>query len=289
MHNLILPSRMVFLFDESGTPTLNGEHEEQLFLGASVAYDESNEEQILNACSEPMGLEKNSPKKFGMIGTTVAKRITEALSTVPLDIQCSFLDLASPILKQIAQEYMQIGNRIRMKVRGRHEPGIKPRKMNQILYSQIQTNCTTFLISETIARAPDKLLSFELFFDHWVMPDCDKELANKTVLSSLRERMNALISRMGWVGHVDIRAIQFLDNSQPIIQKRKRFIDAVASTVRRSLINSLDSEADQTILDALTGREDGSLFEVKDVTADTAHFLKSYSEELNEKGAEISG
>lgn len=76
--------KIITLFDEYGTPTLRQDRENNLFVGVSASYKDTDEVIIFDQIKDLVGLQNKSPLKNSKIATRRAIKIAEKLKQLPI-------------------------------------------------------------------------------------------------------------------------------------------------------------------------------------------------------------
>lgn len=233
--SLVTPPELVLLFDECGTPSFGPKVKRQHFIGVSVLYFEADEQQLFEACQTPAGLTKQSAKKSSAISPETALTLAGIFSSLPIIVTIRYIDLSNDALRLAIEDYQKFGDFVRLEVRARKEPGVRERKIPQILHSHVLDYC----LLEPLMDLVD--LDFPLFtvwpfIDAWSIPAHDRAIYLKLRGESLQKRLNELILDLSKPGHVSVSHVATLDAQATHPAKtRKRFIDAITSVVSRSL------------------------------------------------------
>lgn len=210
--------KMITLFDEYGTPTLNHERENEIFLGVAVSYKKSDEALVFKKVEGVIGFNKTKPLKNSQISTRKAIEIAESIIQLPLYISVITIDLNSREFVESVTEYHEKSNLIRTS-----ERNIKSRPIAQIIHSKVLSNCLFEAITLCLETSA-KLSEFEVFIDNWSIPQKDIS----TYLQYRSESLCRSIRKL--FPSVAIRPIELLSSDS----KRKRFIDAVTSIISRN-------------------------------------------------------
>ena len=259
--------KIIVLFDEYGTPTLSLNRVQDIFLGVSVLYELSEEDNIFNRCDTIMGLSKSKPLKNDQISVSKAIDISKVLGKQALSISAKYLTLNNPALKDIIEIYKPFCNFTREIWRGIK----KERKDVQILYPQILERCIFDIIARYLESVDSGKYVFQIFIDDWGFPKPDEHIALNFGKSSLEKKVRQFVVH-------DIKK----DSDISIIEKnllkdpnsrRKRFIDVLTSVISRAFRDKNDSKFDNTPFKELQNQLKNN-FNVEDMTYDVISFLK---------------
>lgn len=237
--------KIIVLFDEYGTPTLSVKRSQDIFLGVSVLYDSSKEEDIFNSCDAIMGLSKSRPLKNDLINVSKAINISKVIGKKDLSIQSKFLTLNKSALKEIIKIYKPFGDFTRELYRGIK----KERKDAQILYPHILESCIYDIIARYLESEDVGKYVFEIFIDDWGFPKTDEHIALGYGKSSLEKKLQEFIAE-GIKKDLDI-SIASKSLMKDKNYRRKRFIDVLTSIISRALRDTNDSKYDTTPIEQL--------------------------------------
>jgi hypothetical protein len=217
--------KMITLFDEYGTPTLNQDRENVIFAGVAVSYKKSDEKTIFSKVEDVFGFNKTQPIKNAQISVRKSIEIAESLIQLPLHISVITVDLNNPQFVESITAYYERSNKIRTSTRN-----IKSRPVAQIIHSKVLSNCIFEAI--TLCLETSSMLSeFEVFIDNWSIPQ-------KEILIYLQYRSESLSKNVKRLfPYVDVHPIELLSCDN----KRKRFIDIITSIISRNF-DSISSE-----------------------------------------------
>ena len=168
--NLDQLNSYTILFDEHGTPTFSSIRASDCFLGVSVNYHSSDEDEIFSACDAPFGLSNMRPVKNDKIGESRAIEIAVLLSLQPATVKVAYLDLADTTLQEVVKLYEEFGAVIREK-----ERDAPPRKVAHILHDQLLYECLFGSICTAVEREPINS-EFNIYIDNWPIPDDDIDI-----------------------------------------------------------------------------------------------------------------
>jgi hypothetical protein len=129
MTEIGIEKQIIVLFDEQGTPTFQPDRETDWFLGVTVAYDLTDEEEIFCSCSELFGLSKTKPLKNRHINNARAERLSDLVIKLPIQIVIRSVKLNNEEFQHVLTAYEQLGNELRKK--HRH---VGERNIAQILF-----------------------------------------------------------------------------------------------------------------------------------------------------------
>lgn len=217
--------KMITLFDEYGTPTLNQDRENEIFVGVAVSYKKSDEESIFKKVGDVFGFNKTQPIKNAQISVRKSIEIAESLIQLPLHVSVVTVDLNNPKFIESITAYHERSNEIRTNTRN-----IKSRPIGQIIHSKVLSNCLFEAI--TLCLETSSMLSeFEVFIDNWSIPQQDISIYLQYRSESLSKNVKRLFP------YVDVRPIELLSCDN----KRKRFIDVITSIISRNF-DSISSE-----------------------------------------------
>jgi len=141
--------KMITLFDEYGTPTLNHDRENEVFVGVAVSYKKSDEELIFKKVEDVIGFNKTKPLKNAKISARKAIDIAEYLIQLPLYISVITIDLNSREFIKSITAYHERSNEIRTS-----ERNIKSRPIAQIIHSKVLSNCLFEAITLCLVSGP---------------------------------------------------------------------------------------------------------------------------------------
>ncbi len=219
--------KMIILFDESGTPSINNDERTDWFIGVGVAYQQSDEKSIFTKCDADFGLSNSKPLKNGRIGASRVKRMANLLTDLPLSVFVSAINTANPTLRNVIVKYELFGEKARRKFRK-----IRKRPIPQIIHSHVLNQCLFKLITEHFEK-DRKDASFEIFIDDWSMPENDINILIKYRVQVLHQEISKLCDSFS-MGHlISIAPLKLLSKDSD----RKRFADGMASIFSRKYLN----------------------------------------------------
>lgn len=176
MNQSLATSReLMLLFDECGTPSFKPKVERQYFIGVSVLYLKADEQQIFKICEKPSGLTKQSAKKSFAISPNTALTLAGIFSSLPITVTIRYIDLSDGPLRLAIEDYQKFGDSVRLNVRARKEPGVRERKIPQILHSQVLDHCLLEPLLDLVEH-DFPLFTVRPFIDAWSIPALDRAI-----------------------------------------------------------------------------------------------------------------
>lgn len=220
---------MVVLFDESGTPAISFDPRTDWFIGVGVTYEQSNEEVIFSKVSADFGLANSKPLKNNSIAKSRTLRMARLLADLPVSIYVSSVNTANPIFRKTVADYESFSTVARQEFRQTRE-----RPIPQIIHSQILDHCLFNLITGYFEAGGDDA-AFAIFIDHWCIPKSDIDISLRYRATSLNEKISPLFKDLAHDRLISIAPLELLINRD---DKRKRFVDVVASVFSRAYLKT---------------------------------------------------
>ena len=252
--------RLIVLFDEFGTPTFNFKSNEEIFLGVSVLYDLEKENEIFNDCDKELGLSKSKPLKNNKISVNKAKTISHILGKQSFIISAKYLNLDNSELKNIVDDYKNIGDLSRKIYRG-----VGERKVAHILYSAVLNECLFNIVADYLESFNSvNNCCFEIYIDDWSIPVADKNLFIEDLKLSLKSKMESLFQDC----EISMNNLVLLDDNN---SKRKRLIDIITSVICRAFLDLDNSKYDTAPLNILKKRLETNI-KIHDITDEMSEF-----------------
>lgn len=253
--------QVIVLFDEQGTPTFRADRETDWFLGATVTYDLSDEEEIFSSCSELFGLSKTKPLKNRHIDHVRAEQISNLVTKLPIQIVVKSVNLADGEFQQTMTVYVQLVGELRKKHRR-----VGGSNIAQKLYSQILVETVFNSIQDYMERHLASS-SISVYVDHHCFPRDDIEIHLKNWARSIERDLNSFYEKQGPDLRVRTVPISLMRQDSP----RKRFVDVITSVVSRSFLRDSNARFSHAPLEKLLTR---NVNRYEDITQATIDFIR---------------
>jgi len=262
---------MITLFNEYGTPTLNHDRENEIFVGVAVSYKKSDEEIIFKKVENVIGFNKTKPLKNAQISTRRAIEIAESIISLPLYLSVITIDLNSREFVETITTYHQRSNEI-----GTSERNIKNRPIAQIIHSKVLSNCLFEAITLCHENSSE-MYEFEIFIDNWSIPKKDIS----TYLQYRSESLCRNIKRL--FPNVNFNPIELLNRDN----RKKRFIDVVTSIISRNFDSISSNKYSDAPFNLLFSSESIRARKV-DITEKETDLMNKMLNEFNNKANKIN-
>lgn len=255
--------QVIVLFDEQGTPTFRPERETDWFLGATVTYDLSDEEQMFSSCSELFGLSKTKPLKNRHIDNARAEQISDIAIELPIQLVARSVNLANDEFQQVLTVYQQLAGELRKKHRQVKGSNIAQRLYSQILVGTVFTSVIGYMERHRVSSA------ISVYVDHWSLPRDDQEILLKDWPKGIQRDVNSFYEEKGPDLNVRIAPISLMGEDSP----RKRFVDAITSVVSRFFLREDRVRFSRVPLQTLLTNEANRYEDITQATIDFIRFL----------------
>jgi hypothetical protein len=235
---------IIVLFDESGTPSITNCERSDWFLGVGVAYDQAYEDDIFSKSNSLFALRKNRPLKNDRMRNSRAIGIANLLVDLPVSVVIARISLLNRAFHKTIVAYERFGEIGRREFRR-----ARKRPIPQIIHSQILDNCLFHLITRHFESCGGDA-AFSIFIDNWSIPKKDLEISLIYRAKSLHQKISSLCQKLSNGRLISIDPLKLLIHDS----SRKRFVDAVASTVSRAYLKETDPKFLNDPLDILVNR-----------------------------------
>lgn len=253
---------IVVLFDEYGTPTFRDDRESNIFLGTTSAIPRVLENEIFEKCKEKFGLSKSKPLKNDSLSKSRIEDISQLLSSLPVQITVTYVNLSDPEFQRISKLYEEYGNIMREIHRE-----VKKRPLAQILHSHIVGHALFTSICN-YAEKKNTSLNTSVFLDDWSVPESDKRILFEIAKSSLERKITEVFSG----GQNKLKIIVNQIGLMKVDSNRKRFIDIITSIVSRSFVDTQNEKCFLDILDKMM-KNKGMNHHIEDITKSLTDFM----------------
>lgn len=224
---------LIYLFDESGRAILSPT-DPHVFLGASVLYEEIEEEYLFNTCDKIFRLSTDEPLKNYDISNDLIKDLEYKLVELNKPIVCIWIDLNNKEmitkirgcvkLLQTLKDYHNV--RGRRKTEDRY---IRDRVLDKNIFDLLKF----FLYGKS-----NICYRIKPFIDNISIPQSEITLSLEYRSISIEKTIKEISKYFSKNISINVESIKLLKN---ISNKRKRFIDVVTSILSRS-INKHDNK-----------------------------------------------
>jgi hypothetical protein len=253
---------IIVFFDEFGTPTFRKDRESNTFLGATATIPLALEKKVFEKCEIKFGLLKNKPIKNDSLGKSRIEDISQLLSTLPVQITVSYINLSDPDFQRISKLYEEYGNIMR----GIHR-GVKKRPLAQILHSHIVDHALFTSICN-YAEKKNISLNVSVFLDDWSIPEQDKHITFDIAKSSLEHKITEVFTGSDNNLKIILNQIELMK----IDSDRKRFIDIITSVASRFFLDPQNQRYSPDILNKMMKNKDMN-HHIEDITKNLTDFM----------------
>lgn len=225
---------IIYLFDESGRAILSPT-DPHIFLGTGVLYNESSEDHLFKTCDELFCLSTKDPLKNTKISNELALTIAKKIVELKIPIICTWIDLNNENLITTIKSCIDL----LVELKKYHHLRGSSRKKAHYLHDKILDKNIFDLLSLFLYNKNNVMFKINPFIDNWSIPKSEKKVSLKYRSVSIEKRIQEILNNFDKNILFKVEGIQLLENPE---DKRKRFIDVIASTVSRAFTKVNETE-----------------------------------------------